>query len=179
MDDNISVEIPIDLYNNVKNHCENFRIELDDFIEDSLELNISRNEEQAIKAVAKATAKAKAKKKPKKKLLKNKTDIYSPINLHHQYKEQFPAHIIFIQSGVFYEVFDEDAESCEKIFYWKVRIRGDITLSGIHIHNIQSATDKLEELNQAYILIPQTIDESDLTNPIQRHISTIYPEGTK
>ena len=95
---------------------------------------------------------------------------YTPINIFTQLKTKYPEHLIFIQSGYFYELFGEDAKECNRLFGWKLVERCDLDWTGVPCKAFKFK-DELKSLNKPYIIVEQVVEDGYL----KREIVERYP----
>jgi hypothetical protein len=164
------INIESELYDELRQYCDDNGIRFVDFVENALE--IALYESQVPTVEIKNDSKIYKKKSSKK----NKTDKYSPTKLYTDYKANYRNHILFIQCGSFFEVYDDDALTCSELFGWKIFNRGEFRVAGTGISNKSYFIDKLRKINKEYVIIEQEIDEKDLEHPIKRIITEIYPD---
>jgi hypothetical protein len=163
----VKVNVGNNLYKEIRAYCNNNGIRLIDFVEDALERALYYNEEK----IQENTNSVKI---FKNTIFKNKSNLYSPINLYKENKVKYPNHIIFVQCGSFFEIYNEDASACSKLFEWKTFNRGEHTVAGIPTNRKDITIKKLRELKIEYIFIEQEFDAKDIEYPIKRKISEIF-----
>ena len=92
-------------------------------------------------------------------------DIYDDI------KKKIPDHLVIIENGTYFEVINDDAEKCRKIYGWRVysRVNGQ-SLTGFPIGSKNIFYD-LESKKIPYVLVSQL---SHKTKNIERQVSRIF-----
>lgn len=95
---------------------------------------------------------------------------YAPINIYTEIKTKYPYHMVFIQSGYFYELFGEDAKECNRIFGWELVERCGLDWTGLPC-NAYKFKDELQSLNKSYIIVEQVVEDGEL----KREIVEKYP----
>ena len=163
------IKINNELYNEVRNYCDDKGIRLINFIEDALECAIYEDQESNEEKETEDNFL-----KKKKTSLKNKSNEFSPTNVYEKNKPKYSDHILFIQCGSFFEVYDDDALICSEVFGWKTFDRGEYAVSGIPVYR-KGFREILQEAKKPYVIIEQTVDEKDTENPIKRIITEIFP----
>jgi len=81
----------------------------------------------------------------------------SPIKIYDLLKKDYQNHLLFIQNGIFYELYGADAKKCSEIFGWKISYNNfskGIGLTGTPINQIKFK-ERLTELKKPFILIKQ------------------------
>lgn len=74
----------------------------------------------------------------------------------HDVKSRFPKHLIFIQSGCFYNVLFEDAEKCAEIFHWVLyEIEPGVACAGISEDGVEKIFTELHRLHHSYVVLSQ------------------------
>jgi DNA mismatch repair ATPase MutS len=96
---------------------------------------------------------------------------YAPIVLFEQLKAKYPKHIIFIQCGYYYDVYDEDARECNRLFNWKIYKRGELDYTGTSRKSTKFK-DALKSMNHPYIIVDQYIENEYL----KRKVVEIFPD---
>jgi hypothetical protein len=92
-------------------------------------------------------------------------DIYNDI------KSKAPKHLVIIENGAYYEVVNDDAEECRKLYGWKVYSRArNQPLTGFPVGSKNTFYD-LESKKISYILVSQT---SHKTKKIERQVDRIF-----
>ena len=69
-------------------------------------------------------------------------------------KSQRPNHLVIIQNGNFFEVFNDDAEYFQDYFDYKIFVRFGVKTTGFPIFAKKVLSD-LEQLNKSYVLVTQ------------------------
>ena len=88
-------------------------------------------------------------------------------------KIQYPNHIIFVQNGYFFEIYEKDAKICSELFQWKIAKDRSYEYTGVPI-NAHKFKEKLQNINQSYIIVKQE-DKENNPKTINRSIVEIYP----
>ena len=79
-----------------------------------------------------------------------------PIDIVNDLKIDYPDHIVFVQNGFFWEVYEGDAEVCSRLFGWKIASHGTgRTFTGVPI-NARKFKDRLEDESVSYVMVAQT-----------------------
>ena len=79
-----------------------------------------------------------------------------PYEIFKKLKVKYPEHIIFIQVGYFWELYNDDALLCSEYFGWTTFKRGrEQLVTGVPI-NAKYIYDVLKSNNEAYVLVRQT-----------------------
>jgi hypothetical protein len=97
---------------------------------------------------------------------------YAPLNIFRELKTKYPEHMIFIQSGFFYEVFGEDARECNRLFGWKLIERCGLDWTGVP-YNAYNFKDELKSLSKPYIIVEQIIEGGILKREIVEKSSSV------
>ena len=92
-------------------------------------------------------------------------DIYNDI------KSKVPTHLVIIENGTYFEVINDDAELCRKLYGWKVhsRVNGQ-SLTGFPTVN-KSVFYDLESKKISYVLVSQLTHQ---TKNIERQVDRIF-----
>ena len=92
-------------------------------------------------------------------------DIYKDI------KSKAPNHLVIIENGTYYEVINDDAETCRKLYGWKVYSRAkNQALTGFPIGS-KNVFHNLEDKMISYVLVSQL---SHKTKNIERQVDRIF-----
>jgi hypothetical protein len=167
-----NVKIGSEIYDEARQYCDDNGIRFIDFIEDALENAVYETQELNFRKIENIEEI-----RTKPSLTRNRSGKYSPTKMHIENKVKFPNHIIFIQCGSFFEVYDDDALTCSEIFGWKTFNRGEFRVAGIPTTKKTYLVQNLTEMRKAYIFIEQHKDEKDLENQIKRVITDIFPQN--
>ena len=92
-------------------------------------------------------------------------------DIYHDIKRKAPNHLVIIENGTYYEVINDDAEKCRKIYGWKVYSRvQNQPLTGFPTAS-KSVFYDLEEKKISYVLVSQVTHK---TKHIERQVDRVF-----
>jgi len=105
---------------------------------------------------------------------KNRIYVDEPfVDIFQDIKSKYPEHLVIIENGCYFEVFEQDAEYFSNMYGWKIYERQiDVPMTGFP-EDAKKVWVDLKNLRKPYVLVTQ------LPNPkrgkIQRTISEVFP----
>lgn len=79
-----------------------------------------------------------------------------PIDIVKDLKLDYPDHIVFVQNGFFWEVYEDDADVCSRVFGWKIASHGTgHNFTGVPT-NAYKFKERLEDEGLSYVMVAQT-----------------------
>jgi len=95
------------------------------------------------------------------------------IDIFQDIKSKYPEHLVIIQNGCYFEVFEQDAEYFSEMYGWKIYERQiDVPMTGFP-EDAKKVWEDLKNNNQPYVVVSQLPQKR--LGKIERSISAIFP----
>ena len=85
-------------------------------------------------------------------------------------KNKYPGRMLFIQNGMFYELFGDDAKEGQRLFGWRMIEKCGTDFTGVP-HWAYRFKEKLKSLNKPYVIVESFVEDGYL----KREVVEVYP----
>jgi len=95
------------------------------------------------------------------------------VDIFQDIKSKYPEHLVIIENGCYFEVFEKDAEYFSNMYGWKIYERQiGVSMTGFP-EDAKKVWNDLKNLNKPYVVVSQLPNQK--RGKIQRTISEIFP----